>query len=335
MGVERTGPRLERPPQARDSERQATAAQQERAGRSDGDGRGIALPERLRDSTLQLVVARSTPLDRFERPVRAQATLADRFERTRIAPTLVVGGDAHALVALHGIPTGISAKLVNFGGAAVGVLELAGLVFPVTPYYLDVTPEIARSSRPETVATYQTWKDRGATAVLNLTAERDFDSAAAEAIGLHTKRVPIIDNTARERIFSTRTTQNAVLDREMKGIIDFVRNEKKTVIHCEAGIGRTGMIVACLQMALYGKTVDEAIGEAVRVASTYNQVKRVVMVPAQIAYIRHFAEELRAGRIEGYPVVPRAPLVSEAAPAKTTTNRTAEAKTTIAKAIAS
>ena len=242
--------------------------------------------------------------DRFERPPPSLAPVPQRALQPRD---------------LAGVPSGLAGKIVNFGGATVGVLELAGLTFHVSPYYLDVTPEIARSSRPETAETYRKWKEEnGATAVLNLCAEKDFDSAAARAMGLHTKQVKIIDNTSRERIFSSRATQNAVLDHEMKDILEFVRREKKTVIHCEAGIGRTGMVVACLQMALYGKGVNEAIAEAVRVSTRYNRVKRVVMVPAQIDYIRHFAEELKAGRIEGYPVVPRARKPTTAAALYTT-----------------
>ncbi len=200
-----------------------------------------------------------------------------------------------------GVPRGLKGFFVNLGGGLVGLLERVGLKFKVSPYFLSLSDRLARSSRPESEEDFAKWMDEGVTAAVSLTGETDKFTERAAAHGFAAKRFAITDNTARRDILSTQATQDAVMDQYIRDIADFIRANKKTVIHCQAGIGRTGMVIACLQIMMHGMSEKDAIAEALEVARTYSKVKRVVMVPAQVEFIHRFAQRFSAGQIPGYP----------------------------------
>ena len=137
-------------------------------------------------------------------------------------------------------------------------------------------------------ADLQQIKEFGATTVLTLVSTAELarmgvpqlPQAVVDA-GLHWAHVPIPDfeppNALSMRAWQTQIPQvQAALARQ-----------EKVVVHCAAGLGRTGTVAAML-LALQGVPRDEAM---VRV----RQVRPgAIETPAQEAFIREFSRELFA-----------------------------------------
>ena len=169
------------------------------------------------------------------------------------------------------------------GGTAVPHLAAQGYV----RYIYRVSRGLYRSSCP-TRAMLAELKAHGVRAVLSfrdpaLEGRRAFvDRAIANAMGLSFKDIAVPDDRAPTVA-------------QMRSALDFVRRQV-TDVHCIRGIGRTGVFVACYRLAVQGWSVERALAEA----RTFR-----LRVPAQVAFIRHFAAELAAGRVAGYPISPK------------------------------
>lgn len=172
--------------------------------------------------------------------------------------------------------------VVTFAAEAVGVFEVVGVRYPVSSYEFKVTPELTRGSRIEDSKGYQQLAEQGFKGVVDLTLEGTNDAKLAPAAGLHTLNVPILDNDAP-------TTD------QMKAFLDFATapENQPCYVHCEAGKGRTGVAVACYQMAVEGMSVDEALADA---------KKHGLAVPDQLDFIRQFGAQLAQGQVPGYPL---------------------------------
>ena len=81
----------------------------------------------------------------------------------------------------------------------------------------------------------------------------------------------------------------------MKQFLDFATNPKNEpcYVHCEAGVGRTGVAVACYRMAVQGWPPDQAIAEG---------RKYGLQLPGQIHFVEQFGAQLKSGKIAGYPL---------------------------------
>ena len=158
------------------------------------------------------------------------------------------------------------------GGAAlkvVGYAELAGLRIPVKAYQAQVTPALWRGSRVDDVG-LASLEQRGFSAVVGLTAERDLD-VHAQAVGLSHLRIPIIDNHNPSLV-------------QVKTFLDFVKTQQKkgpVYVHCEAGIGRTGIMVAAYRMKFDRWNTGRALVEARR----YGLAER-----SQVLFIRRLGK---------------------------------------------
>ena len=74
----------------------------------------------------------------------------------------------------------------------------------------------------------------------------------------------------------------------------------RTYLHCEAGIGRTGVMTACYRMAVMGWSPQDAQLEAVNFGCA---------APDQLGFIQKFGRKLQQGD-PGLPGYPREPLGS-------------------------
>jgi hypothetical protein len=176
-----------------------------------------------------------------------------------------------------------------------GTLEQVPLLhfmshYPVTPYTYQVSEVVSRGERPDARKLTDLATRRGYRATISLCAELpDGDGPAIAEAGLagvlRTHHVPITD-------------MEPPTVAQMVEILDLLSrpDAEPTYLHCEAGKGRTGVVIACYRMAVMGWSIDDALIEAVNFGCS---------VPGQQAFIREFGEMLRAGLVIGrYPLRP-------------------------------
>ena len=178
-----------------------------------------------------------------------------------------------------------------------GTLEQAPLLhflsrYPVTPYTYRVSPEVSRGQRPD-AAKLAVLTASGHTATINLCAEMDGgDAPAIVAAGLGavltTSHFPVTD-------MESPTIGQLV---EILDLLS-VTGAGLTYVHCEAGKGRTGVVIACYRMAVLGWSAADALVEAANFGCS---------PPGQLAFIREFGETLAGGLLGAavgrYPLLP-------------------------------
>ncbi len=203
-----------------------------------------------------------------------------------------------------------------------GTLEQAPLLhflsrYPVTPYTYQVSPVVSRGERPAAVK-LAALVASGHRATINLCAEVDGgDAPAIVAAGLggvlRTSHVPITD-------METPTTA------QLAEILDLLSGPgaELTYVHCEAGKGRTGVVIACYRMAVMGWDAADSLVEAANFGCG---------PPGQLAFIRAFGDTLASGPLGAavgrYPLLPlgsvRATPEQLTATVRTVSGRTAAA----------
>jgi len=140
--------------------------------------------------------------------------------------------------------------LLNWGGEEVGDVEdtIHHPVYPITPYTAVVdSGHLMRGSWP-TAAELSVLRGMGCSTVVNLCEERSQD-ADVKSAGMAPVNIPIVDNTIP-------TTD------QVSQFLATVANDGLTYVHCEAGKGRTGCMVAAYRVLVQKWAPKDALAEA-------------------------------------------------------------------------
>ena len=177
----------------------------------------------------------------------------------------------------------IAEELENAGLDSYGNLELLPLLhflsqYPVRVYTYQVSDLMSRGERPSPQK-LRDLSDRGqCRATINLCAEMragDDPVIAAAGLGgtLRTWHIPLVDMQP--------PTPAQVIQ-----LLDLLSGPGavRTYVHCEAGMGRTGVMTACYRMAVMGWSASDALSEAERFGCS---------VPMQLAFIVAFGATLQ------------------------------------------
>jgi hypothetical protein len=210
----------------------------------------------------------------------------------------------------------IMEELETFGLDSYGTLEECRLLrflsrYPVTAYTYPVSRQVWRGERPNAAKLAELAGGDQVRATINLCAEMpEGDAEVIEAAGLSAKmrtaHVPITD------------MESPTVD-QLTELMDLLTGPDGalTYVHCEAGRGRTGVVIACYRMSVSGWGVADALTEAVNFGC---------IVPGQQAFIREFGETLRDASLAGrYPLLPFGSVSATAAQISATFRAAADA----------
>lgn len=173
--------------------------------------------------------------------------------------------------------TYLKKKLINTAGAIVGYLGMIGFKYPVKEYRYKVSDNLWRGSRLDCEAIADL-KAQGFKLIVNLCAENDNDHKPGLLFDIKTIHIPILDNQS-PKVHQVLEFLNAVGN----------PISQPAYVHCQAGKGRTGVMVACYRIVAQKWTVEAALAEAKEFG---------LGMPRQEEFIKKFALDWKSGIIQ-------------------------------------
>jgi hypothetical protein len=141
-------------------------------------------------------------------------------------------------------------RIVNGAGEELGEAEerVGGPLYALSAYAADVEAGVlARGSWPSQAALTSLWV-RGFRTVVNLCAERVQDLDVLRA-GMAPVNIPVRDNTVPTEL-------------QVQVFLNAVARGRPVYVHCEAGKGRTGCMIAAYRVLVQHWTPERALAEA-------------------------------------------------------------------------
>jgi atypical dual specificity phosphatase len=135
--------------------------------------------------------------------------------------------------------------------------------------------KIAGSGLPVGERGYRWLREHGISTIITLT-EEGLDQAALHRNGITNIQIPLVNRTAATPEVLSRITDTMVSE---------LKQGKSILVHCQAGQGRTGMVLAAYLIKEEGLSADEAIREVQRLRP--GSLKRDGQRLAVMAYERY------------------------------------------------
>jgi protein tyrosine phosphatase (PTP) superfamily phosphohydrolase (DUF442 family) len=111
---------------------------------------------------------------------------------------------------------------------------------------------------------YRWLRDQGVRAIINLRLEYNGERSLVTSLGMEYLYIPVKDDDV--------PTINQVLT-----FLDYINEHNPALVHCAAGAGRTGIMIACYRIAKYGwsaqKATDEAIAHGMKPSEAQKQIQ--------------------------------------------------------------
>jgi protein-tyrosine phosphatase len=167
------------------------------------------------------------------------------------------------------------------GALNVGETALArlGLMHPFKTYTKWVDDGVLMRGSEQDAKGWQDLKDQGIKTVVNLRLEDNSEAATVRALGMNAVQIPSYD-------------QSLPSHDELAAFVRTVNDpaNQPVYVHCEQGVGRTGIMCAAYRVAHDGWSADQAIQEARQMGMKSSD---------QEQFIRQFAADVQTGKYAG------------------------------------
>lgn len=160
-------------------------------------------------------------------------------------------------------------KILDTGGSLIGYAEkYLKFKYPVRFYQEEVSSDLWRGSRVDAGQIRDLAKYKGIRTLVSLCAESCDNKEVAMECCIQCVHIPVMDN-------------QAPTDAQMDQFLDLFKDKDNcpVYVHCEAGMGRTGVFVACYQIAIKHMSIEDAIKDGQRHNLT---------MPCQKKFIREY-----------------------------------------------